>query len=177
MKSIKINDLIFDLYLDSDRIQAAVKKLAASMNHDLAGKEVVFLVILNGSFLFAADLIRQIDFNCRISFLKLSSYNGIKNGEPRILIGLIENLKDKTVVIIEDIIDTGNTLDLVIRQIREEEPAELQIAALLMKHDAYEYTHKIDYVCFRIPNQFVVGYGLDYDGFGRNLNSIYTVVQ
>jgi hypoxanthine phosphoribosyltransferase len=151
--------------------------MAAQMNHDLTGKDVIFLVILNGSFLFAADLLRQLELHCRISFLKLASYDGFNSSSLKQLIGINEILEDKTVVIIEDIIDTGNTLDSVIHQVIEKKPAELRIATLLLKPEAYEYMHKIDYVGFRIPNQFVVGYGLDYNGFGRNLNCIYTLAE
>jgi hypoxanthine phosphoribosyltransferase len=177
METIIIHDNTFQIYLESKKIQAAVEKIATQMNRDLNGKDVIFLVILNGSFLFAADLLRRLTINCRVSFLKLSSYEGFNNEGLKQLIGINEILEDKTVVIIEDIIDTGSTLDLVINQIRERKPAELKVATLLLKPDAYEYAHKIEYVGFRINNQFVVGYGLDYDGFGRNLNSIYSLAE
>jgi hypoxanthine phosphoribosyltransferase len=166
------------MYLESEKIQATINKIAIRLNHELFNKDAIFLVILNGSFLFAADLVRRLTINCRISFLKLSSYEGFENGESvRQLIGINEILEDKTVIIVEDIVDTGNTLNLIITQVKEKKPAEIKIVTLLLKPEAYEYPHKIDYVGFKIPDQFVVGYGLDYNGLGRNLNSIYTLVE
>jgi len=178
MDSIKIHDSKFSLLFGSEKIQAAIDEMGKQLNNDLEGKEVVFLVILNGSFLFAADLIRRIKFHCRISFIKLASYEGTSNsGKIKKLIGLNEMLEDKTVVILEDIVDSGNTLDSIFKVVQPMKPAEVKIATLLLKPEAYEYSYKIDYVGFRISSQFVVGYGLDYDGFGRNLNGIYVLTE
>lgn len=178
MNTITIHDRSFRIYLESEKIQAAIDKIAKQLNHELINKDVIFLVILNGSFLFAADLVRRLTINCRISFLKLASYEGFENGESvKQLIGLNEILEDKTVVIVEDIVDTGNTLDSIITQVKEKKPTEIKTVTLLLKPESYEFPYKIDFIGFRIPDQFVVGYGLDYDGLGRNLNSIYTLVE
>ena len=178
MDTITIHDSTFRIFLQPGEIHDAVERIARQLNNDLHDKDVIFLVILNGSFLFAADLLRNYHNSCRISFVKISSYEGITNeGRIKELIGINEILEDKTVVIVEDIVDTGNTLDCVINQIKEKHPAELKIVTLLLKPEAYEYPHKIDYIGFRIPNRFVVGYGLDYDGFGRNMTGIYSLVE
>lgn len=178
MESITIHDRKFRLYIPSEKIEKAVERLAAKLNHDLMKKEVVFLAVLNGAFMFAADLYKHIQFSSRISFVKLASYQGVEStGQVNQLIGIQEVLKDKCVVVLEDIIDSGNTLEELIRVLKEYHPAEIKVASLLFKPDAFEYTRKIEYVGFKIPNDFVVGYGLDYDGFGRNLKDIYTVVD
>jgi len=178
MESITIHDKKFSLSIPADQIVAKVDQMAVRLNKDLAGKEVVFVAVLNGSFIFASDLLKRIRLSCRISFVKLASYEGIENtGEIKELIGINEVLRDKTVVLIEDIVDSGNTLNSLIIQIASFQPAELKIVTLLFKPDAYEYRHRIDYTGFRIPNRFVVGYGLDYEGLGRNLDGIYTVVE
>jgi hypoxanthine phosphoribosyltransferase len=178
MDSVKIHDSQFRLLLKPEKIQSVVKKMSKQLNSDLADNDVVFLVNLNGAFLFAADLIRRITFHCRISFVKFASYEGFDNsGRITQLIGLNEMLEEKTVVIVEDIVDSGNTLDSIIKEISSQKPSGIKVASLMLKPEAYEFTHKIDYVGFRISNQFVVGYGLDYNGLGRNLNSIYVKIE
>jgi hypoxanthine phosphoribosyltransferase len=178
MKSVKIHDRHFRLLIRSGKIQSVIDKMSRQLNTDLAGKEVIFLAILNGSYMFAADLTRLIHLNCRISFIKVASYEGTENsGSINRLIGLNESLEDKTVIIIEDIVDSGNTLDTIIKEVSRMNPAEIKVATLLLKPEVYEYKHTIDYVGFRIPNLFVAGYGLDYYGFGRNLNSIYAHME
>jgi hypoxanthine phosphoribosyltransferase len=178
MDHIRIHDRKFHILLGSKEIQTRIKKISEQLNTDLCGKDVVFLVILNGSFLFASDLIRQIRFHCRISFVKLASYEGTNStGSVRQLIGLNEVLENKTVVIVEDIVDSGNTLSTVVDNLLGMHPADLKVVTLLLKPDAYEYNYRIDYVGFKIPNHFVVGYGLDYDGLGRNLNDIYSQTE
>ena len=138
----------------------------------------MFLGILNGAFLFAADLFRQIDFPARISFVKLASYEGTSSsGFIKELIGWNEDIKNKTIVVIEDIVDTGNTLERIVDELVIRKASEIKIATLLYKPDAYTRNIPLDYVGFEIPNDFVVGYGLDYDGFGRNLPSVYTLVK
>ncbi len=179
MNEITINGRRFRKYIDESRIEDAVKSLAQRMNRDLAGDDdVVFIGILNGAFLFAADLYRQITLNSRISFLKLASYEGTSSsGKIRDLIGWNEDVQGKTVVVIEDIVDTGNTLELVVGGLKVRKAKEVKVATLLFKPAAYTKDIHPDYVGFEIPNDFVLGYGLDFDGLGRNLPAIYTIVD
>jgi hypoxanthine phosphoribosyltransferase len=174
---IKVKDKSFRVSIPSENIQENIKKMADQINQDLAGKEVIFLGILNGCFMFAGDLFKSITIDCQISFLKLASYQGTTStGTVKQLIGINENIENKTVVIIEDIIDTGNTLDIIIKQLKGYQPAEIKVATLLYKPEVYSKDIPIDYYGFKIPNDFIIGYGLDYDGFGRNLKDIYTIV-
>jgi hypoxanthine phosphoribosyltransferase len=178
-KRVKIIDKTFKLSISAEEISKAVKSVADHLNSDLsnADKDIVFMGILNGSFMFAADLFRQINFPCKITFLKLASYQGTKStGIVRSLIGINENIKDKIVIVLEDIVDTGETLENIICQLKGFEPAAIKLATFLFKPDAYKKTIKLDYVGIRIPNDFIVGYGLDYDGYGRNLPEIYSLV-
>jgi hypoxanthine phosphoribosyltransferase len=178
METVSVHDKIFSISINSDKIQEAVTKIANTINEDLKDKQVVFVIILNGAFMFAADLIKKIDLNCIITFLKLASYNGMKNSSQiKNLIGINEDLKNKTVVVVEDIVDTGNSLHNITKQLNECMPLEIITATLLFKPDAFQYQHKPEYVGFEIPDDFVVGYGLDYNGYGRNLNHIYTVTD
>ncbi len=178
MKEIKVLDKNFEVTIPEEKIQQAVKLMAQKMNSDLAGKDVIFLGILNGCFMFAGDLFKHIDLPCQITFLKLASYQGTtSSGTVKRLIGINEDIEGKTVVIIEDIIDTGNTLESIIKQLKGYEPNEIKIATLLYKPEAYEKKIPIDYVGFEIPDKFILGYGLDYDGFGRNLSDIYTIIK
>jgi hypoxanthine phosphoribosyltransferase len=178
MKEIRILDKNFREYLTEDTIQQRIEEIAQKINTDLAGKEVVFLGILNGAFLFAADLFRRINFPARISFVKLASYQGTSSsGTIKELIGWNEDIKDKTIVVIEDIVDTGNTLERIVGELVIRKAAEVRIATMLYKPDAYTKDISLDYIGFEIPNDFVVGYGLDYDGFGRNLPAVYTLVE
>jgi hypoxanthine phosphoribosyltransferase len=178
MKEIRILDKNFREYLSEKTIQQRIDELATQINSELAGKEVVFLGILNGAFLFAADLFRRIEFPARISFVKLASYQGTSSsGTIKELIGWNEDIKDKTIVVIEDIVDTGNTLERIVGELVIRKAAEVRIAAMLYKPDAYTKSIPLDYIGFEIPNDFVVGYGLDYDGFGRNLPAVYTLIQ
>jgi hypoxanthine phosphoribosyltransferase len=178
METKTILDKKFSLSIDAEKIQSVVDKLAKRINIELASKEVVFVSILNGSFMFAADLFKKIDLNCRISFVKTASYTGTRStGEVLQLVGLNEDIKNKTVVLIEDIVDSGDTLNSVIKYLNKSHPVEIKIATLLFKPDAYKYDRIIDYIGFKILTKFVVGYGLDYNGFGRNLESIYTEID
>jgi hypoxanthine phosphoribosyltransferase len=178
MKEIQILDKKFNEYLTEKIIQQRIDELAKQVNSELAGKEVVFLGILNGAFLFAADLFRRIDFPARISFVKLASYKGTSSsGSIKELIGWNEDINNKTIVVLEDIIDTGNTLERIVDELIMRKAAEIRIAALLYKPEAYTKQIPLHYIGFEIPNNFVVGYGLDYDGFGRNLPSVYTLVD
>jgi hypoxanthine phosphoribosyltransferase len=178
MKEIRILDKDFRELLTGKVIQQRIEELARQINNDLTGKEVVFLGILNGAFLFAADLIRRIDFPARISFVKLASYQGTSSsGTIKELIGWNEDIKNKTIVVVEDIVDTGNTLERIVDELAIRKASEIKIAAMLFKPAAYTKSIPLDYIGFEIPNDFVVGYGLDYDGFGRNLSSVYTLIK
>jgi hypoxanthine phosphoribosyltransferase len=178
MKEVQILDKRFREYIRENTLQKRITELAGQINSDFAGKEVIFVGVLNGAFIFAADLFRRIDLKARITFIKLASYTGTSSsGEIRELIGWNEDLKGKSVIIIEDIVDTGITLEhtvdnLIIRNVKE-----ISIVTLLLKPAAYKKNIQIDYVGFEIPNDFVVGYGLDYNGEGRNLPAVYSLVS
>ena len=178
MKEIRILDKTFREYISEKEIGERVEELAEKINKDFAGKEVVFLGILNGAFLFAADLFKKIDLKARISFVKLASYEGTKtSGSIKELIGWNEDIKNKQIIVIEDIIDTGNTIERIVGELTIRNASGIKIAALLLKPKAYTKRIPIDYIGFEIPNDFVVGYGLDYDGYARNLPSIYTLIS
>jgi hypoxanthine phosphoribosyltransferase len=178
MKEIRILDKRFREYLTERAIQERIEELAKQVNADLTGKEVVFLGILNGAFLFAADLFRRINFPARISFVKLASYEGTSSsGSIKELIGWNEDIKNKTIVIVEDIVDTGNTLERIVDELAIRKATEVKVAAMLFKPAAYTKEIHLDYIGFEIPNDFVVGFGLDYDGFGRNLSSVYSLIH
>ena len=177
MKEVRILDKKFREFITEKAIQNRVEELARKMNNDLAGKDVVFLGILNGAFFFAADLFRHITLDVRISFVKLASYEGTSSsGSIKELIGWNEDINNKTIVIIEDIVDTGITLDRIVGELVIRKAAEIKVAALLFKPSSYTKDIPVDYVGFEIPNDFVVGYGLDYNGYGRNIPSVYTLV-
>jgi hypoxanthine phosphoribosyltransferase len=172
-----LKDKVFTKYLGADEIQAAIRTLAARINTDMESKVPVFIVVLNGAFIFAADLLKKVKIDCEIAFVKLSSYQGMESsGEVKEVIGLDISLKGRTVIIIEDIVDTGLTLNKFLEQVWKMEPADVKIAACLLKPDAFKMSFPVDYLCFSIPNEFVVGYGLDYDGLGRNSSDIYKVL-
>lgn len=174
MKEIRVLDKKFREFIPERDIKERIVKIADEINKVFAGKEVFFLGILNGAFLFAADLIRNIDLKARISFVKLASYEGTdSSGRIKELIGWNEDIRNKYVIVIEDIVDTGNTLERIVDELVIRKPSEIKIATLLLKPDAYKKDITIDYIGFKIPNDFVIGYGLDYNGYGRNLPSIY----
>jgi hypoxanthine phosphoribosyltransferase len=174
MSTIQVLDKTFEPYLKEAAIQEKITELAAQLNKDYAGKRPLFLSILNGSFLFTADLFKQITIEAEVSFIKLASYKGTSStGNVITAIGLDTNVKDRHIVILEDIIDTGKTLHHYLPQLDSMQPASVKIAVLLNKKEALQYPVKVDYACFDIPNKFVVGYGLDYDGLGRNSKDIY----
>ena len=175
-KRVKVLDKTFELFINSHKIQEVVQNLANQLNHDLQGKDVIFLGILNGSFMFASDLYKQIILPSQISFLKLASYQGTStSGTVKRLIGINEDLINKTVVVLEDIVDTGITIENIIKQLIGYEPGEIKIATFLLKPDALKVKVNLDYVGMEIPNDFIIGYGLDYNGFGRNLADIYKI--
>ena len=178
MKTVKINDKVFEVSIPESHIREAVSKLAARISADLEGKDPLFLGVLNGSFMFAADLFRDITIPARISFVKLASYEGTAStGVIKEVIGLSESIKGRCVVIVEDIIDTGLTMQKLVENLGTREPAEIHICTLLLKPDNLQVPLDVEYVALEIPNDFIVGYGLDYDGWGRNSRDIYTVVE
>jgi hypoxanthine phosphoribosyltransferase len=178
MKEICVLDKTFKEYISEKEISKRIDALADKINSDFAGQEVVFLGILNGAFLFAADLFKRIDLKAKISFVKLASYEGTKSsGTIKELIGWNEDIKNKYIIVVEDIVDTGKTLERIVDELVIRKVSGIKIAALLLKPKAYTKDIPIDYVGFEIPNNFVIGYGLDYDGYGRNLPSIYTLVS
>ena len=177
MSSIKVHDREFLQYITSGEIEEQVARVAAEINRDYKGKKPLFIAILNGAFIFAADLFKHITIEAEICFIKLASYKGVKStGKVITAIGLDVDLYDREVIIVEDIVDTGKTLAQFLPQLEHHHPASLKIASLLHKPDAMIHPIKIDYLGFTIPNKFVIGYGLDYDGLGRNIKEIYQLV-
>jgi len=177
MELIKVHDKHFKPYISADKINEEVKRVAAEINKDYKGKKPLFIAILNGSFMFAADLFKEINIEAEICFIKLASYKGIKSsGQVITAIGLDVDLVGREIIVVEDIVDTGNTLSKFLPQIYHHHPASLKIAALLHKPDAMIHPIKIDYLGFSVPNKFLLGYGLDYDGLGRNIKEIYQLV-
>lgn len=178
MKKIQLLDKTFSLSIPASEIKRALWKMAENINQDLKDKNPLMVCILNGSFMFSADLLKLIDIPCQITFVKLASYEGMgSTGKVKELIGFNEDIKDRTIVLLEDIVDTGVTLENCIHQLANMGTKEVKVASLLFKPEAYKKSHKIDYVGLEIPNEFIVGYGLDYDGYGRNLPDIYTLAE
>lgn len=177
MALIKVHDKSFDIYLTESAILQRVKEIAAQISTDFSGKRPLFIAILNGSFMFASDLFKNLTIEAELCFIKLASYKGMKSsGNVVTSIGLEDDIFGKDIIIVEDIVDTGKTLHNFLPKLLHQQPRSLKIAALLHKPDATTFPLKLDYVGFPIPNKFVVGYGLDYDGLGRNLKEIYQVV-
>lgn len=175
--TIRIHDSTFEIYISDAVIQERVKELADELNKDYQGKRPLFIAILNGSFMFASDLFKSLTINAEICFIKLTSYKGMKSTHKiTTAIGLDDDLYGKDVIILEDIVDTGKTLHYFLPKLLHQQPSSLKIASLLHKPEAAVYPITIDYIGFTIPNRFVVGYGLDYDGLGRNLKEIYQLV-
>ena len=177
-KNVQVHDQYFKPFINEEAIQKEVSRVAEAMNRDLADRDPIFLGILNGAFMFASDLYKQLKFPCQITFLKLASYSGTQStGSVKQLIGINRELKDRVVVVLEDIVDTGVTLDTIIRQLSGYEPEEILVATLLHKPEATVKEVKLDYVGMEIPNNFILGYGLDYNGYGRNFREIYQLVD
>ncbi len=174
MSTIKLHDRYFKPYLTADKISLAVTNMAKTVAQDLKGETPIFVGILNGSFMFAADFIRAYNGNCEVSFVKLASYENINStGKVKQLVGINEDLEGRTVVILEDIIDTGATLEEIYTIFRDKKLKQLKIATLFFKPDVFRKALPIDYIGVSIPDKFIVGYGLDYNGLGRNLDSVY----
>jgi hypoxanthine phosphoribosyltransferase len=177
MDVVRVNDLDFRPFISDQDIQNRIRQMAAQINHDLKNDEPLFIGILNGSFMFAADLMKEVNIKSEITFVKMASYNGLQSsGEVKTRIGLEKSVKGRTVVIVEDIIDSGKTMQEILEFLRKENPDRIIIATLLLKPDAVQYPVEVDYVGFKVPNDFLVGYGLDYDGLGRNLKDIYVKI-
>ena len=178
MKTVQVKDKKFSLYIPESRIKEQVSKIANLINNDLAGKHPLFLVVLNGSFVFAADMLRGVIIPCEISFIRVASYEGTTStGKVKQLIGLNEDIEGRTIVIVEDIIDSGVTMKELLRMLSEKKPKEIRIASLFVKPENLKVDLDIHYRCFDIDNDFIVGYGLDYDQEGRNLPDIYKVIE
>jgi len=173
-----VHDRWFELYLSHTQIGVRVAELSRQISKDYAGKRPLFLAILNGSFMFAADLVRECELECELAFIKLSSYRGMESrGKIETVLGLTVPVKDRDLIIVEDIIDSGNTMQALLPDLHELGPSSVAIASLLLKPDCLKHPLSIEYLGFEIPDRFVVGYGLDYDGLGRNLDSIYQLRQ
>ncbi|HIT82753.1 MAG TPA: hypoxanthine phosphoribosyltransferase [Candidatus Avibacteroides faecavium] len=176
MDRVTVNGKSFRMSIPEADILREVDRVAAELNRDMADANPIFLCVLNGAFMFAADLMKRVTVPCEISFVKLSSYAGTQStGDVRQLIGLSDSLRGRNVVIVEDIVDSGLTMLRLLDLVREHEPRDVRICSLLVKPDKLKVDLHVDYVAMEIPNDFIVGYGLDYDGMGRNLPSIYTL--
>jgi len=172
----QILDKSFKPYLTQSNLEEAIERIANQINQDYSDKNPLFIAILNGSFIFASDLFKKINIPAEISFIKLASYQGTKStGNVITAIGLETDLYDRNVIVVEDIIDTGKTLSAFLPQLEHQQPKSLKLCALLHKKEATQYPVTIDYLGFEIPNLFVVGYGLDYNGYGRNLDQIMQI--
>lgn len=178
MKEVQLHDKRFSVSIGADKIDAAVQIVADKINADYEGKKPLFLVVLNGAFMFASDLFKKLTIECEVSFVKLSSYSGTSTTHVvRELIGLDEALTDRNVIVVEDIIDTGITMENTIQKLKHLQAADVKIVTLLYKPLAFQKDYAIDYIGLEIPNDFIVGYGLDYDGLGRNLPDIYKIIE
>lgn len=178
MKEVQLHDKRFSVSIAADKIDNAVQQVADQINTDYKGKNPLFLVVLNGAFMFASDLFKKLTIDCEVSFVKLSSYSGTSSTHVvRELIGLDEALTNRDVIVVEDIIDTGITMENTIQKLKHLQAADVKIVTLLYKPLAFQKDYPIDYIGIEIPNDFIVGYGLDYDGLGRNLPDIYKIIE
>lgn len=173
---MKVRDKNFKPYMSGKEIADIVASLAKQLNHDLRDKDPLFLGVLNGSFIFASDLLRAIDFDAQISFIKMSSYSGTSTtGTVKQLIGINEDLTGRTLVIVEDIVETGISMEKLLAMLREKNPADIKICTLFFKPGKFQKDFKIDYIGKNIGDDYIVGYGFDYNGYGRNLDQIYVI--
>lgn len=178
MNTIQIHDKKFTLSITEAEIQAAVKHVGEAINRDMPDANPLFICVLNGAFMFAGDLMKTVNFPCEITFVKLSSYEGlVTTGSVKEVIGLNESVVGRNIVVVEDIVDTGITMEKIISSLQAKGAKSIKVATFLQKPEALQRDIQVDYVAMKIPNQFIVGYGLDYDGYGRNLKEIYTVVE
>lgn len=178
MSVVKIKDKTFKISIPENEILKRVKAVADRINHDMAGKNPLLIAVLNGAFVFAADLMRMLTIPCEISFVKLASYEGTTStGKVREVLGINEDLHNRTVIIVEDIVDTGLTMKRMVESIGTRHPESVHICTLLLKPEKLQVDLNVEYAAMEIPNDFIVGYGLDYDQQGRHLRDIYTVVE
>lgn len=178
MSTVRIKDKIFETSIPEKEIKSRVKAVAEQINKDMAGKNPLLLAVLNGSFIFAADLMREITIPCEISFVKLASYQGTTStGKIKEVIGINEDLTGRTIIILEDIVESGLTMRRMIESLGTRNPESVHICTLLLKPEKLKVDLDIEYVAFRIPNDFILGYGLDYDQQGRQLKDIYTLKE
>lgn len=178
METIRIKDKQFKTFITEEQILKEVARVGEEINRDLADANPLFVSVLNGSFMFTADLMKHVSVPCEISFVKLASYAGTSStGKVKELVGLNDDITGRTIVIVEDIIDTGLTMERLIETLKVRNPKEIRIATLLVKPDKLKVDLDINYIAMSIPNDFIVGYGLDYDGLGRNYRDIYTVIE
>ena len=178
MDTVKIKDKSFRVFIPETEIKERVKALAEQMSKDLEGKNPIFLAVLNGAFIFAADLMREMTIPCEISFVKLASYQGTTStGKVKEVFGINEDLSGRTVVIVEDIVESGQTMKQMIESLGTRNPTSVHICSLFFKPEKLKEELTLDYVAFRIPDDFILGYGLDYDGLGRELKDVYTIVE
>ena len=178
MDKVKIKDKEFEKYLSQQEIEAAIDQVAKKMASDLSDSDPLFVAILNGSFMFVSELMKRVNIPAELTFIKLSSYSGVNTtGNVKEVFGLTHNIENRTIVVLEDIVDTGNTIEHIINELKKKNPKEVKVATLLFKPQAMQKDTHLDYVALEIPNDFIVGYGLDYDGYGRNLPDIYKVIN
>ena len=178
MKTVQVKDKQFELFISEDKLQREIKRIADSICNDYLGKSPLFLVILNGSFMFASDLFKNIQLPVEISFIKVSSYSGVASTEcVKELIGLNEDIEGRDVIIVEDVVDTGLTMKDTLALINAKNPSSVSICTLLFKPNKLQVNLDVKYVAMEIPDDFIVGYGLDYDGYGRNLRDIYKIIK
>jgi hypoxanthine phosphoribosyltransferase len=178
MSRVTIKDKTFETSMTEADIKARVRELAQQMSRDLEGKNPLFLAVLNGAFIFAADLMREMTIPCEISFVKLASYQGTTStGTIKEIIGINEDLAGRTVVIVEDIVESGKTMSRMIETLGTRNPASIHICSLFVKPEKLEVDLNIEYSAFEIPNAFIVGYGLDYDQQGRQLKEVYALTE
>lgn len=171
---IKLHDLEFEPFISEEEITNSINNISEELNRDYQGKKPVFLAVLNGSFMFASEVVKRFKGDCEISFVKLGSYEGTEtSGNVKTLLGLNQDLKGRHVILLEDIVDTGNTLAEIDKILKEAEVENYKIATLFYKPEAYKKSIPVNYIGMEIPNKFIVGYGLDYDGLGRNLTQVY----
>ena len=177
-KTIQVLDKTFAVSISAEELEKEVKRVASEINRDFAGSQPIFLSVLNGSFIFAADLMREVELPCEISFVKLASYQGTNTtGNIREVIGLNADITGRPVISVEDIVDTGLTMAHMLETLKRQNPSSIDICTLLLKPTKLQVKLDVRYCCKQIPDDFVVGYGLDYNGFGRNTKDVYTIIQ
>ena len=176
--TIQVHDKHFEVFIEKSVIENRIVALAASINKDYEGKKPLFLAILNGSFMFAAELMKSVTVACEITFLRVSSYQATESsGKVHQILGLLENIEGRDIVVVEDIVDTGLTMIEIKQQLMAQNPASLSVVTLFQKPEALKQPLEVEYVGFEIENKFVLGYGLDYDGLGRNLSDLYVLCR